>query len=175
MSQIDREEDVISEATTANSITESLKLVPVGESIRYRKRAQAAEKEAEDIAKELAEVQSQNSRIAAELSEIESEQKLTQKLVAAGCVDLEASLLLAKVRMKGADGDDINNVIGQLKKEKQYLFNSVSGPAASIRTSPAKEIGQTSYTVLSRAAKKAAATGNRTDMQEYLKLLRRCT
>jgi hypothetical protein len=63
-------------------------------------------------------------------------------------------------------------VVKQLRKEKQYLFATMSGTAAAQKTARAKERIEGSQTVLERAAKRASTTGSRTDLQEYLKLRR---
>jgi len=63
-------------------------------------------------------------------------------------------------------------VIKQLKKEKQYLFAGTSGAVTAKKTAGAKERMESSQTVLEKVAKKAATTGSRTDLQEYLKLRR---
>jgi hypothetical protein len=106
------------------------------------------------------------------LNSIGLEQKLTHKLAAAGAVDLEATLLIAKARIEGRDEADLDGVIEQLKKEKQYLFGGTGAAATAKKTAGAKDRMQNSQTILERAAKKAATTGSRTDLQEYLKLRR---
>ena len=174
MSLIERQE-VLSEDITEAGETDNMKLVPVAESIRYRKRAQSAEKKVEDLTEELAQAKSQATKISERLSDIEAEQKLTSKLAAAGSVDLETAVLLARVRLEGQTNADLDGVIEQLKKEKQYLFGGAGGVITAKKTSGAKEsaYGVTNnQTALERAAKKAATTGNRTDLQEYLKLRR---
>jgi hypothetical protein len=59
-----------------------------------------------------------------------------------------------------------------LKKEKQFLFATGSPGAAPTKTAGARDRVTNSQTLLERAAKKAATTGNRTDLHEYLKLRR---
>ena len=172
MSQNDAEEEIMSETEAEYSNSDNLKFVPVAESIRYRKRAQAAEKKNEILAEQLAEVKSQSAKIAEELSDIQVEQKLMRKLAAAGTVDLETAVLIAKARMKDSDEADMDGLIGQLKKEKQYLFASSSSAVPVKKTAAAKDRMANNPTILDRAAKKAATTGNRTDLQEYLKLRR---
>jgi hypothetical protein len=162
----------LSETTAEQAESDSLKLVPVAESIRYRKRAQSAEKKAETLAEQLADAQTQAKKIAEQLSDIQNEQKLTRKLTAAGAIDVETALLIAKARMEGKTDADLDGVIGQLKREKQYLFAEASGVVMAKKTAAAKDRITNSQTVLERAAKKAATTGNRTDLQEYLKLRR---
>jgi hypothetical protein len=149
-----------------------MKLVPVTESIRYRKRAQSAEKKVEALMEQVAEAKSQVTTMSEQLSNIQAEQKLTRKLAVAGTVDLETAVLLAKAKMEGQTEADLDGVIEQLKKEKQYLFAGVSGTVTAKKTAGAKERMTNNQTVLERAAKKAATTGNRTDLQEYLKLRR---
>jgi len=172
MSQIDDKEIILSEDTAGQGDGDSLKLVPVAESIRYRRRAQSAEKKVETLAEQLAQAKSQASEIAEELRSIRVEQKLMHKLAATGTVDMETAVLIAKARIEAHDDADIDGVIEQLKKEKQYLFGNSSRTVASKKTAGAKDRMQNSQTILERAAKKAATTGNRTDLQEYLKLRR---
>jgi hypothetical protein len=152
--------------------SDNLRLVPVAESIRYRRRAQSAEKKVEALTEQLAEAKSQAARMSEELNDIRVAQKLIGKLAAAGAVDLETAALIAKARMEGHDEADIDSVIEQLKKEKQYLFAANAGAVTTRKTAGVKERVQNSQTILERAAKKAATTGNRTDLQEYLKLRR---
>jgi hypothetical protein len=86
---------------------------------------------------------------------------------------LETAVLIAKARMKDSDEADIDGLIGQLKKEKQYLFADSSNSVVPVKkTAAAKDRMANNQTILERAAKKAATTGNRTDLQEYLKLRR---
>ncbi|MCP4609426.1 MAG: hypothetical protein GY845_12000 [Planctomycetes bacterium] len=174
MSLIERQE-VLSEDITEAGDNDNMKLVPVAESIRYRKRAQSAEKKVEDLTEQLSEAKSQATKISEQLSDIEADQKLIRKLAAAGSVDLETAVLLAKARMEGQTEADLDGVIEQLKKEKQYLFGSAGGIVTAKKTAGAKESaygGTNNQTVLEKAAKRAAATGSRTDLQEYLKLRR---
>jgi hypothetical protein len=62
----------------------------------------------------------------------------------------------------------LSSVVEQLKKEKQYLFGEKASEIAPIRTSPAKE-QRNPAGALERAAKKAAGTGSRSDLQEYMR------
>jgi len=173
MSQIDTEGNILSEDTAGQDSNEGLKLVPVAESIRYRKRAQSAEKLNEALAEQLMEAKSEAARMTEQLSDIQTERRLMWKLAAAGAADLEAAMLIAKVRMEGKTQADMDGVIEQLKREKQYLFaSSNAGSVTAKKTAGAKERMQSTQVLLERTAKKAATTGNRTDLQEYLKLRR---
>lgn len=152
---------------------DNVKYVPVAESIRYRKRAQSAEKQLEDLNEQLTQAKSAAAKMTEKLNEIQLEQNLMRKLAAAGTVDLETAVLIAKSRTEGDSGADINGVIEQLKKEKQYLFRQKDFDTPAIKkTAGVRQRVQNSQTFLERAAKKAATTGSRTDLQEYLKLRR---
>jgi len=173
MSQIDTEEFALPEAEAGQEETDNLRLVPVAESIRYRKRAQGAEKKIELLTEQLEQAKSQAANLSEQLSGIQAEQELVRKFAATGTVDLETAVLIAKARLESDEKADLDSVIEQLKKEKQYLFTNNINPAVATRkTASAKDRTQNSQTVLERAAKKAATTGNRTDLQQYLKLRR---
>lgn len=164
-------QDILSEDTAGTGDIDNMKLVPVAESIRYRKRAQSAEKKLEALAEQLKEAKAQTAKMSEQLSKIQTEQKLMRQLAAAGAVDLETTMLIAKARIQDQAEADVDSVIEQLKKEKQYLFGS-TGAVTPAKTAGAKERMTNNQTILERAAKKAATTGNRADLQEYLKLRR---
>lgn len=165
-------EEILSETTSGLSNNENLKLVPVAESIRYRKRAQSAEKEVEILSEQLVQAKSQAANTAEQLNSIKVEQSLTRKLAAAGTVDLETAVLIAKARLEGKDEADLDSVVEQLRKEKHYLFGDNGKAVTTKRTSGVKDRVTHNETALTRAAKRAATTGNRVDLQEYLKLRR---
>jgi uncharacterized protein YhaN len=164
--------DILSEDITPANDDDSTKLVPVAESIRYRKRAQSAEKKIESLTEQLAQARAQTAELSDQLSDIQTEQKLMRQLTAAGAVDMETAVLIAKARLQDKNDADVTGVIEQLKKEKQFLFNADSPGAAPTKTAGARDRVTNSETLLERAAKKAATTGSRTDLHEYLKLRR---
>ena len=170
--QTDRKMGTLSEDTTPASDNDSTKLVPVAESIRYRKRAQSAEKKIEELTEQLAQAKTQTAELSEQLSDIQTEQKLMRQLAAAGAVDLETAVLIARARLLDQDDADVTGVIEQLKKEKQFLFSAGNPGAAPAKTAGARDRVTNSQTLLERAAKKAATTGSRTDLHEYLKLRR---
>jgi len=165
-------QDILSEDITPASDSDNARLVPVAESIRYRKRAQSAEKKIETLTEQLAQANSQTAELSGQLSDIQTEQKLMRQLAAVGAVDLETAVLIARARMQDKDDADVTGVIEQLKKEKQYLFADSKPGAAPRKTAGARDRVTNNQTLLERAAKKAATTGNRTDLHEYLKLRR---
>ena len=173
MSPIDAEQKLISgEDETAEQLDEGLKLVPVAESIRYRKRAQGAEKKLEVLAEQLSQSQTKVTEMSKQFNEVQIEREMMRKLSAAGVVDLETAVLVAKAKLEENDDDDFDGVIEQLKTEKRYLFGASDVVVTAKKTAGVKERMGNNQTVLERAAKKAATTGNRTDLQEYLKLRR---
>jgi len=165
-------QDVLSEDITETSDSDNTKLVPVAESIRYRKRAQSAEKKIEVLTEQLAEANEKAAQMSEQLSGLQAEQKLMRKLAEEGTADLEAAFLIVKARMQGQDQADIDGLIEQLKNEKQYLFGGAPGTVTAKKTAGARERISTGRAIVEKAAKKAATTGSRTDLQEYLKLRR---
>ena len=147
------------------------RLVPVGEAIRYRKRAQSAEQEAAALQQQLEASEAKSKQLAGELDEAKHEKELIASLVAAGASDLEAAVLLAKARMEGTNGD-VGSVVEQLKKEKTYLFEGVETSVVASKTSGVRERKPSGQGLLDRAAKRAATSGSRADMQEYLRVRR---
>ncbi|MFC1780938.1 hypothetical protein ACFLZ8_01560 [Planctomycetota bacterium] len=148
------------------------RLVPVTESIRYRRRAQSAEKKVEDLTEQLAKEQAERQEISLQLSSIQTEQKLTHKLITAGTIDVESAVLLAKERLGSEKDTDAEEVVEQLRKEKPYLFGNASEIVTAEKTAGARERLNSTHAVLEKAANKAAVTGNRRDLHEYLKLRR---
>jgi hypothetical protein len=121
---------------------------------------------------QLAEANRKVAQMSHDLDELQREQKLTHKLAAAGAVDLETAVLVARARMEGKPPAEIDGCVAQLKKEKAYLFGGPTETAAPRRTVPAKDRGAVGATALEQAAQKAAQTGSRADLHHYLKLRR---
>jgi len=151
---------------------DAARLVPLVESIRYRKRAQSAEKKAESLAEQLAEANQKISQMSQDLDGLQVEQKLARKLAAAGATDLEAAVLVAKTRIQGTADADVDACVEQLRKEKAYLFGGSAQAATLRKTAGAKDRAGQTQTALEQAAKKAARTGRRDDLLHYLKLRR---
>ncbi len=165
-------QDVLPQDAAAAGDNDNDRLVPVAESIRYRKRAQSAEKKLEVLTEQLTEAKTQTATISEQLSTLQTEQKLMRKLAASGAVDLETAVLIAKARLQDQDEADIDGVIEQLKTEKQYLFGGSGTAVTPAKTAGARDRAANNQSILEKAAKKAATTGNRTDLHEYLRLRR---
>ncbi len=166
MGQVD--EGVVQAAQDEQVNADDVKLVPVAESIRYRKRAQGAEKRVEELTGELEEARAEAKKLAGELAATQREQELMKRLASEGTRDLEAAVALAKARLAKDEKSDLAGVVEQLKKEKSYLFSDKALGAVTMKTSPAKE-QRNGAGSLERAAKRAAGTGNRSDLQEYMR------
>jgi site-specific recombinase len=152
---------------------QSGKLVDVSEAIRYRKRAQSAEQRQTILQQELAENKAEVERLSSSLSQMTIERQLIDKLVSAGVRDLEAAVIIGKARLDSDKKAAPADVVEQLKKEKSYLFSENNSSAVvSSKTSGVKDRLSGTTGVLERTAKKAAKSGSRTDLQEYLRARR---
>lgn len=126
----------------------------------------------QQLTDQLAAAKTQSAELNAKLSDVTLEQQLVRRLTEAGASDIESALLLAKSRLKDGNGD-VDNCIRQLRKEKSHLFATGSQAGAfPTKTAGTRSRGDDVAATLARAAGKAAATGNRKDLQEYLKLRR---
>jgi hypothetical protein len=126
-----------------------------------------------DPAAQLAEAHQKIAQMSRDLDDLQVEQRLTHKLAAAGAIDLETAVLVAKARIQGQNQADLDGCIAQLRKEKVYLFGGSPETAAPRKTAGVK--GRTTATrqaALEQAAQKAAQTGSRTDLYHYLRLRR---
>ena len=169
MSQIDAEKIEGSEEPQQRSE----RLVDVSEAIRYRKRAQSAEQKQTVLEQELAENKAEVERLNKNLSQMTIERQLIDKLVLAGVRDLEVAVIIGKARLDDDKKATAADVVEQLKKEKSYLFSdSGFAAAAGAKTSGVKDKLSGTTSVLERTAKKAAKSGSRTDLQEYLRARR---
>ena len=133
---------------------------------------QADEKNTGDPAEQLTQANEKIAQMTRDLEELRRERTLTHKLAAAGAVDLETAILVAKARMDGKAPAEIDGCVAQLRKEKAYLFGGPPETAAPRKTVPAKDRGTAGATALAQAAQKAAQTGSQADLQHYLKLRR---
>jgi hypothetical protein len=189
MSQIDAEAQVSSQDTEIDDQADvgSGKFVPVNRAIHYRRRAQAAEQKVHELSEQLNAVRCEAQELVRKMNQLQTEQVLTHKLVVAGASDLETALLVAKARAS-FDGADPDGIVEELISEKPHLFGSTAGGRGSTRANDAGAVENTSGAApktaavkdrrasgrssLEKAAAKAASTGSRVDLQEYLRLRR---
>lgn len=179
------EEDAAAEAESRASGQE--KVVPVGESIRYRGRAQQAEKKTQQLEQQLREAQAQieqrleqlasaeaqRDEMADRITRIEHQRRLEQVLLNCGVHDVEAAtLLLEKGGTLSPDSDEpaIQAAVEKLLLNRPHLCSRPAG------TLPQKTAGEkrrpTPQAQLVRTAERAARSGDRRDIAEYLRLRR---
>ena len=163
------------------------KVVPVSESIRYRRRAQQAEKRAtqleqqlqetqakfESQLEELASAEAQRDELADQLTRTRHQRRLERTLEEFGVLDTEAAILLLDKESKlSPDADDsaIQTAVEGLLSSKPYLC----GPGASpLPGATAASRGRASArSQLAGAAQRAIQSGDRRDIARYLRLRR---
>lgn len=128
--------------------------------------------DATTLADQLARANERIAQMSEELNGLQIEQKLAHKLAAAGAIDLETAILVARARIEGRTEADLDNCVTRLRKEKAYLFGGSNPVLAPRKTATAKDRVTASQAVLEQAAKRAARTGSRVDLQRYLMLRR---
>ena len=168
MSEVDLDSRVLSEDTDSGDE----KLVPVGEAIRYRKRAQGAEKEASDLAEEAKQLRKLNEELTGDLEAMRTDHELMRALSSAGAVDLEGAVLIARNRMANGEEKEIASVVELLRQEKSYMFDGPPRREVASKTAGVKEKASGGERVLEGRAKKAVASGSRADVHEYMRIRR---
>ncbi len=151
--------------------------VPVTEAIRYRKRAQAAEQQAQELRRRVEELEQRQAENEERLQDAQTERMLTEALVKAGAADLEAAVILAKHKLQqsGGDGKNPASVAEGLRQERPYLFEESAGRGVSGAMRLTAGVRGEAYGgkgALRQSAARAAASGSRKDMQEYLRMRR---
>lgn len=163
-------------------------LVPVSESIKYRRRAQKAEGRTEEVEQQLKEMQSQldahsdelaqaeaqRDEVASRLVETESRLAAERLMATAGLADTETAMLLLSERVdltQALDGGALADAVEELLIDKPFLR---TGRASSLpgATASAKPSVPGSFGALADAAQQAIESGDRRDVAEYLRLRR---
>jgi multidrug efflux pump subunit AcrA (membrane-fusion protein) len=144
------------------------KLVPVAESIRYRRRAQAAEQKLEAIEAELGEARDELERAHRQVEQADRRRQIDELLIEADVIDLEAARLLTEHTIGQMDDAELGEVVSDLARHKPYLFRR-RGSGGGMSPRPRGNGGAG----LDEAAAAAAATGDRRDLLRYLRLRRR--
>lgn len=153
--------------TDAAASSEDDKLVPVSEAIRYRKRAQTAEQSLEALQSSFAQLEKQLGESRDTISALERRQKIDALLTTHDAIDLEAARLLTEVAVTQMDEPDVSAAVDELRRHKPYLFRHRAAPSDSAMSA---RMGHEPPTQL--AAQRAASTGDRRDLLDYLRLRR---
>jgi len=144
------------------------KLVPVSESIRYRRRAQQAEQKLNELQQMLEQTRGDLGEARRSLDEAERRRRIDALLVESDVIDLEAARLLTEATIEQMDDADVAEAIDDLRRHKPYLFRQrESGGAMSPRPRHGDAAGPADD-----AAAAALASGNRRDLLRYLRLRR---
>ena len=148
-------------------------LVPVTEAIRYRKRAQAAEQQLDEIKGQLQDTRVELSQAKQTVDALDRRAQIDQLLTESDALDLEVASLLTEAAVTMMDEPDIKLAVEDLKRHKPYLFRSKrTGEASPVSPMaghpPRSNVGRTQR----NAADRAAATGDRRDLLRYLRLRR---
>jgi len=165
--------DFVSQDSSVDDGVNGDRLVPVSESIRYRRRAQAAEQKLAELDGQLSQSNEQNRQLTEELEGIRLDSKLSESLVSAGVNDVETALLLAKQRMEASEEQaDVDSVVESLRKEKGFLFDRGRSIGGSVRTLAVREKAGGVRSAVEKAARNAVVSGSRRDVQEYMRVRR---
>lgn len=145
------------------------KLVPVTEAIRYRKRAQAAEQQLQEFQEQMQQHQQQLEAAQQTIDRMERRERIDTLLSESDAVDLGVARLLTEQAVEQMDDPDVDMAVRDLRRHKPYLFHrrSTASPAMAPRT------GTDPQGPADHAAERAADSGNRRDLLDYLRLRRR--
>ena len=170
----------------------------IRESIKYRRRAQEAERRAEaleaeidglrqaqqdrevGLQTELSQARAEADALDARLADLERDRNLERELVKAGCADAETVLALARQRLiNGEPPEDLSAFAKTLLDEKPHLRVASSAdpsPAPSPLPPPtasAKPAGvQAPRRAAQRLAERASQTGSTGDIMAYMRARR---
>ena len=144
------------------------RLVPVSEAIRYRKRAQAAEKLVGQLREDLTKLENDLNESQETADYLERQQRISELLAEEDVVDLGAARLLTEVAIAEMEKPDVRMAVEDLRKSKPYLFRRRSGRASHM---PARD-GVDESGGAASAAEIAAGSGSRSDLLRYLRLRR---
>lgn len=149
--------------------------VPVGEAIRYRKRAQDAETRAGALQGRVKELEATLAQTREALDAVERRGEIDRALVKADAIDVETVRLLTELTVQEMDGGDVEAAVADLRRRKPFLFRNGAGSrpgsvsaAMSGRTRQAGSEGER----LVEAAEVAARSGDRGALLRYLRARR---
>lgn len=144
------------------------KLVPVSEAIRYRKRAQTAEQQLGELRDRFTQLQTQLDDSQQTISSLERRQKIDALLTESDAIDLDAARLLTEISVSHMDEPDVASAVEELRRQKPYLFRKRTGTIDSVMSAHVESASPEQV-----AAERAASTGDRRDLLDYLRLRRR--
>lgn len=145
------------------------KRVPVTEAIRYRKRAQEAEREREELASSLEELRSALDESRSMLIESERRRHVDAALTELRSVDLETARVMLEGSVEGEqDEESIRRAAAELKRKKPFLFRSSGAPTGGSMGGRPRQGAR----ALETRAREASETGDRKALMRYLRVRR---
>jgi len=154
----------------ARALERGEKRVPVSEAIRYRKRAQDAEKRGEELETALTELREALDVSRASLIDAERGRGVDEVLVELRVVDLETARVMLEREVAGVDDfDGIRKAALGLKSKKPFLFRGegLAARGSAMGSRPRKGVGG-----VEPHARAAAETGDRGALMRYLRARR---
>ena len=145
--------------------------VPVGEAIRYRKRAQDAETRVSELASRLAEVEDVLDHTRDALESAERVRRIDAALISSGAVDLDAARLVTEATLSGDESVDIEAAVAELRRTKPFLFRTRRPRTSTAMGGRPLQAGSG----LEDAAREAARSGERGALLRYLRARREST
>ena len=161
--------------------------VPIAEAIKHRRRAQQAEGQLRQVEQKLQETQTQLEQRLEQLASAEAQRDELQHqleqanlrasaermLLAAGVADVETAMTLLEKRTgfsEDLDAARLGQAIERLVQDKPFLVSPVSGLPGKTASARLPSGGPASR--LAQAATRAAQTGTRRAVSDYLRLRR---
>lgn len=163
-----------SEASSpANEVPETGdRLVSVSEAIRYRKRAQAAERELAETKTRLDEATRQTQAAQQRLAQVERRAAIDRGLIESGATDLEAARLLVEAALTDSE-TDVAGAIDVVRRQRPQMFRAThAAPPHTAAMGPAVHPAPEGGRDIDRAARAARRSGHNADVMHYMNLRR---
>ncbi len=134
--------------------------------------AAAAAQRAEDLAARLEQTEATLTQTREALDAAERRREIDRQLAEADALDLETARLMTEAALSAMDEADVAAAIADLRERKPFLFARAGAPWRA-RTAPAAPGADGDC--LSAIAERAAASGDRASLIEYLRARRELT
>lgn len=164
-------DDASPDLPTPSATPEDDKLVPVTEAIRYRKRAQAAEQQLNELNSRFEQLQSELGEARQTVEQLERRQQIDALLAEADAVDIEAARLLTERAVEQMSEPDVQLAVADLRRTKPYLFRQGRAEGGGAMTARFGSVAGDPPEA-EEAAQRAAISGDRRDLLDYLRLRR---
>lgn len=148
------------------------RLVSVNEAIRYRKRAQAAERDLAETRARLEEATREAQAVQQRLAQSERRAAIDAGLVESGATDLEAARLLVEASLNEGEAD-VAAAIENVRRQRPQMFRTNhSAPRHTAAMGPAVRSAPQGERDIDRAARAARRSGHNADVMHYMNLRR---